>query len=270
MLQIVWKWLNRVLGVDRGGDRPTQSDRLLSETTQQTPAEHNDGVHLSHANSSDGDRGGASHLSNTQAQHSQAKHLADEAQLLSPPRKFPSSQKTKPTESRPLPQSSAQQSGNQHDGQTKLPAQLDADERATDIASNVARLEAIQENPPSGWAADATPELLKRYNAQESRIDALRQQLKELRPTAAIGEAWLRRGQLSSASRFFTSDQASQSHVPPSVSASNRAEPTSLQEQIIVQDNIIAGLEQDIQEARRLSTIGKARLNRWRNRTFSS
>ncbi|HHP7244160.1 MAG TPA: hypothetical protein ACFE0H_05690, partial [Elainellaceae cyanobacterium] len=223
MLQTVWKWLSRVLGVDREGDRPIQPNRLLPNTTQQTSVEHRDGVHLTHADSSNGDREHASHLSES-------------------------------TESRLPTHSSAHQSGSQHDGQTKLTAQFNADERATDMALGAVGLESVQTGSPSVWAASVTPELLKRCGAQESRIESLKQQLKELRPTAAIGEAWLRKGQAYGAPFSAASEQTNQFHLTQPALASNREEPLTLQQQIVLHDEIITGLEQEVQEARRLST----------------
>lgn len=238
MLQTVWKWLSRVLGVHREGDRSMHSNRLLPDTTQQKISEHDTSEHDTSEHNKPGldeeslfSNAAPSERSQGHADRtSQADYSAEEAQISRPQKESLSLQAAETTESAQLPQSEEISAG----------------------------------------AAEPPPELLRRCNEQEARIDSLRQQLKELRPTATIGEAWLKRGQASAASSFIFSNQASQSHhVRPDL-ASSREHPLNLQDRLIRQDEIIAGLEHDVKEAQRLSTIGEARLNRWRHRTFSS
>ncbi|MGJ3251517.1 MAG: hypothetical protein ACFE0J_10355 [Elainellaceae cyanobacterium] len=264
VLQTVWKWLNRVLGLHREGDRSMHSNRLLPDTTQQRISEHDKPERgeslLSDAHSSERSQGDAN-------RNSQADHSTGEAQISRPQKESLGLQAAEPTQSAQPPQSSVQQSAHLDDGQKR--SDPDADEPANKLSNGVfvgARLGAVQEDISAG----APSELLRRCNEQEARINSLRQQLKELRPTATIGEAWLKRGQASAASSFTLSNQANQSHHTRPDLASDREQPLNLQDRLIWQNEIIAGLEHDVKETRRLSTIGEARLNRWRNRTFSS
>ncbi|MEO1148485.1 MAG: phycobilisome rod-core linker polypeptide [Cyanobacteria bacterium J06638_22] len=86
---------------------------------------------------------------------------------------------------------------------------------------------------------------------QAEEIQHLRQKLADLRPFAAIGAAQLKSG------------------WQPSVAASTEASSVSLQQQADAQSVQIAALQEQIADARRYATIGEARLNKWRSRTFN-
>ncbi|MDJ1183253.1 phycobilisome rod-core linker polypeptide [Roseofilum casamattae] len=99
-------------------------------------------------------------------------------------------------------------------------------------------------------AADLS--LQQKIEEQAEKIARLQQQLKDLSPFATIGAAQLKSGWRSS---FVSAAEVLSG---------------SLQEQADEQAALIASLEQQMADARRYATIGEARLNKWRRRTFNS
>ncbi|MBG1240177.1 phycobilisome rod-core linker polypeptide [Nostoc sp. NZL] len=97
----------------------------------------------------------------------------------------------------------------------------------------------------------AEQDLRQKVQEQDSQIATLQQQLADLRPFASIG-----------ATKFSSSWQTS-SYV------SSTDEYTSLQQQADAQAKQIAGLQEQVADARRSATIGEARLNKWRSRVFN-
>lgn len=96
----------------------------------------------------------------------------------------------------------------------------------------------------------------------------LQQQLTELQPFAAIGNSLLSKWGNSSTSANGSSYLSSglQSLTGISQTADSYR---ALQQQSEAQTAAIASLQQAIADAQRLATIGEARLNKWRSRTFS-
>ena len=100
-------------------------------------------------------------------------------------------------------------------------------------------------------ATTADSALQQKIAEQAEEIARLQQKLKELSSFATIGAAQLK------------SDWRS-SFVSVAEAVSN-----SLQQQADEQAALIASLEKQMADARRYATIGEARLNKWRRRTFN-
>ena len=94
-------------------------------------------------------------------------------------------------------------------------------------------------------------ELQQQIEEQQKQINALQAQLSELNLFANIGASQLNSGWQSQAT------------------VDNKQDYSSLQQQLEAQKAQIASLETQIADARRLATIGEARLNKWRSRVFS-
>ena len=108
--------------------------------------------------------------------------------------------------------------------------------------------------------SEAEQALQCQYQEQEELIAGLQKQLKELRPSASVGASVIRRGQFASAET-----------VQRTVSVAGRRQPfgtSGLAREVEEQAALIADLQSQVAEARSLSAIGEARLNRWRKRTF--
>ena len=108
--------------------------------------------------------------------------------------------------------------------------------------------------------SEAEQTLQRQYQEQKELIATLQVQLKELRPFASVGASVIRQGQFASAEA-----------VQSTVSVAGRRQPfgaSGLAREVEEQATLIADLQSQVAEARSLSAIGEARLNRWRKRTF--
>ena len=92
--------------------------------------------------------------------------------------------------------------------------------------------------------------LQKQIEEQQSQIATLQKQLSDLRPFANIGASQINNSWQSSSSDVSTDENA------------------SLQQILEQQTAQIAALQEQVADARRFATIGEARLNKWRSRTF--
>ncbi|MGK7916220.1 MAG: phycobilisome rod-core linker polypeptide [Prochloraceae cyanobacterium] len=117
----------------------------------------------------------------------------------------------------------------------------------------------------------AYQELQRECEEQENTIKTLKQQLAELQPFATIGVRELNKWQSKS------SATNGESQLPPSLltqsSTTQTFTPTDtyqdLQRRSEQQKQDITALREKIADLRRFATIGEARLNKWRTRTFS-
>jgi phycoerythrin-associated linker protein len=107
-------------------------------------------------------------------------------------------------------------------------------------------------------------DLQRKCEEQNQLIETLQQQLAELQPFASMGTSalnkWQTNNQSSTSVRKLTNSFSSQSAI-----ASDR----SLLRQDREQEETIASLQSQIADLQRFATIGEARLNKWRNRTFN-
>lgn len=107
---------------------------------------------------------------------------------------------------------------------------------------------------------------LKRQCQEQAELLAnLEQQLAELRPVAALEAAV--------ENKWQTSDAVVQDspNIPIAIAASNSdsASYAELQQQSSEQTEAIAALQEKLADARRLASVGNARLNKWRGRVFN-
>lgn len=109
----------------------------------------------------------------------------------------------------------------------------------------------VQPSVATPDCSEAEQALRQTVQEQAQVIDRLQQQLTDLRPLSAIGASYLKNGWQPSA-------------VPA------LADSTSLQQQADAQAAQILALKSQIKDSRRYATIGEARVNKWRNRIFSS
>ena len=113
--------------------------------------------------------------------------------------------------------------------------------------------------------------LQQECSQQEQEIERLRKQLADLQPSAFLGDIAL--------SKFSNSDsnQARERTFLSPISVASSPEQTeesssdylSWQQKRDLQKEEIAKLQEQIKDAQRLAVIGNARLNKWRNRSFS-
>lgn len=107
---------------------------------------------------------------------------------------------------------------------------------------------------------------------QAKLIESLERQLADLRPFGTIGEAelnrWLSFSPGSSSTTSSTTSEVSSGKIP--IQNSSPESFPSLQRLCEEQEKAIANLQQKIADLRPLAAIGQARLNKWRNRNFSS
>lgn len=113
---------------------------------------------------------------------------------------------------------------------------------------------------------EAYQSLQRQCQEQAKLIETLQQQLAELRPFAAIGEAQSYSPSANTGSSFTASVQP-QSQV--TAQSGQQESYQSLQQRSEEQAKAIASLREQIAQLRPLATIGEARLNKWRSRTFS-
>ncbi|MGD2184020.1 phycobilisome rod-core linker polypeptide [Lusitaniella coriacea] len=124
--------------------------------------------------------------------------------------------------------------------------------------------------PPSTSVASvqAYQSLKQKCQEQDRAIAVLQERLSDLKPFASIGSAYLSAWQSSTStpsepSRFVPGWQV-EAQQETEIADSYEA----LQRQSKEQAETIATLEQEILEAQRFATIGEAKLNKWRSRTF--
>ncbi|MBE9126416.1 phycobilisome rod-core linker polypeptide [Coleofasciculus sp. LEGE 07092] len=113
------------------------------------------------------------------------------------------------------------------------------------------------------------PTLERQCQEQAELIKKLQQQLAQLRPTAALGEAWTNKWQSYSPP---TTPESSMALGTPAQNPATPGQSVSYiewQQLAQKQTETIAALQQQIAQARSLAAIGEARLNKWRSRTFS-
>ncbi len=105
--------------------------------------------------------------------------------------------------------------------------------------------------------------LQRQCQEQEKLIETLQQQLAELQPFAAIGQRQL--------SKWLSYSRAPNGggaiKMPGTVEEAESYQ--ALQRLSQEQEEAISALREQIAESRRFATIGEARLNKWRSRTFS-
>lgn len=133
------------------------------------------------------------------------------------------------------------------------------------IAAAVQRVKAYQPPQPQGETRGSQYWNLLRQSRDLAReLNELQRQLSELRPTASIGAAWV--------TRWKAGGTATSALMPPSELTSTGNEPgdyIGLMQRTRAQTEAIAKLQAELNRLRPLATIGEARLNKWRNRTFS-
>ena len=145
----------------------------------------------------------------------------------------------------------------------------------TDIGELLAKVLKPKVQPAVPAPADITRSeayqaLRRQCQEQAELLETLRQQLAELQPFAAIGNAQLSKWQ---SSRTPANGSSNLSHSGQFSSQSGGIARTgdsyqALQQQSEEQKAAIAALQQEIADARPLATIGEARLNKWRSRSF--
>lgn len=127
-----------------------------------------------------------------------------------------------------------------------------------DILANVFRPKYTPAPVTSALAPSTEPSLQQQQQLQRDLIEKLRRQLADLGPSATIGAAVTRQSQFAS--------QGNEAESTPS-----RLKPWTtnpLAQEISDQKALIASLEQQLADARRLAAIGEFRLNKWRRRSF--
>jgi hypothetical protein len=248
MMQTIWHWLNRKLGKSKS----IQGDR--SEELMQPPPELPQSPHQPPVESALADELQAAELSaqsrSGDRQTVKQEQLHHQFSLTT----SPDSSSFEDEHLSPPPRATIQ---------TKEPAV--ASEKDLPLSR-----EKFEERPDTRYSStgstiDPDIEARQKYDEQAQLIQALKQQLLALRPTAAIGESWVNRWQSHSAAAIGKSHSTSLTEQTDL----NYRVSNILQEELQQQANEIASLRQAIQEAQRLSTIGEARLNRWKNRTYS-
>lgn len=102
---------------------------------------------------------------------------------------------------------------------------------------------------------------------QEKEIEKLQKRIVELNSSANIGTSELSKWQSSG---FAGSNLSSSVALPNQITTTNQQPDTyqSLQRRVEEQTKMIASLQAKISELQCFATIGEARLNKWRNRTF--
>ncbi|PSF37158.1 phycobilisome Linker polypeptide [Aphanothece hegewaldii CCALA 016] len=105
------------------------------------------------------------------------------------------------------------------------------------------------------------PELQRKYSQQAEQIKKLQSQLSELSSFASIGESGLNKWNSGSASTSSSSISASSSFQNPETAL-------DYERAIEGQAKLITELETKIADSRRLATIGEAKLNKWRSRSY--
>ncbi len=248
MMQTVWSWLNRFLGTGKldQGDRLNRSLPPATDGSALQPCD--DDVRLTRGKAQDADAAqgtdavqGIEQSSYALPMSTQPRHMPDlEPNHLSPP----PSATPQPITNAPVLSADA---GQCHDLSPELSRdQLDTNHILVTTEANL--------------KTDAK----RLYDEQAQLIQALQQQLFHLGPTATIGEAWVNRWQSQTGS-VGDNDLKSLPRNPEQ----SHTIPDTLDEQLRQQSVEIEHLKQTIQDAQRLSTIGEARLNRWKARTYS-
>jgi phycoerythrin-associated linker protein len=114
-------------------------------------------------------------------------------------------------------------------------------------------------NIPTTQPGSIDWDLQRQCDEQEQAIVQLQQQLNELQPLAAIGFQYVSQWQTSTEDTAYSV-----------LSAPTSADPNlALRQRIDENVHTIAALQANIQDAQRFASIGSARLNKWRKRTFS-
>lgn len=103
------------------------------------------------------------------------------------------------------------------------------------------------------------PDLQRKYSQQAEQIKKLQSQLSELSSFASIGESEL--SKWNSGTTSTSSSSSSSSFQNPKTSL-------DYEKAIEEQSKLITNLESRIADARRFATIGEAKLNKWRSRSF--
>lgn len=119
--------------------------------------------------------------------------------------------------------------------------------------------------PSEGMPSEVEAQLQSQCDEQEKLIETLQQQLADLRPFASIGISQLSKGSAYSSATNGGSGATSYSQSSSLPANSQEA----LSKKSAEQQEIITSLEAQIADARRFATIGEARLNKWRSRSFS-
>lgn len=130
------------------------------------------------------------------------------------------------------------------------------------------------ESPAQAYQSDmaqteAYQSLKGKCEEQAQLIETLQKQLADLRSLGSIGEAHINKWQSYTPSAGVGSSWTSSS-VQPSYGTSHGQSESyqDLQQRSEEQEKAIASLQQQLSQLRSLATIGEARLNKWRNRTF--
>lgn len=103
------------------------------------------------------------------------------------------------------------------------------------------------------------PDLQRRYSQQAEQIKKLQSQLSELSSLASIGQ---------SGTSQWNTGSTSTSSLSSSGSFQNPVTSLDYEKAIEEQSKLITDLETRIADARRFATIGEAKLNKWRTRSF--
>lgn len=104
-------------------------------------------------------------------------------------------------------------------------------------------------------------DLQRKYSQQAEQIKKLQSQLSELSSFASIGESGLSQWNTGSSS-------SSSSSVTSSGSFQNPQTSLDYEKAIEEQSKLITDLETRINDSRRFATIGEAKLNKWRSRSY--
>ncbi len=124
-------------------------------------------------------------------------------------------------------------------------------------------LVAVSTTPGKIAFTEAYQALQRQCQEQEKLIETLQQQLAELQPFAAIGQRQL--------SKWLSYSRAPNGggaiKMPGTIEEAESYQ--ALQRLSQEQEEAISALREQIAESRRFATIGEARLNKWRSRTFS-
>jgi len=108
--------------------------------------------------------------------------------------------------------------------------------------------------------------LQRQYREQADRIEVLQKQLADLQPLAAIGQSTLNKWNVSG-----SASQPTEGTIPSNRFSTEAPQVSSqsLSQRLQEQSETLTRLQAKIDDARRFSAIGEARLNKWRKRSFS-
>ncbi|MGH2414899.1 MAG: phycobilisome rod-core linker polypeptide [Microcystaceae cyanobacterium] len=147
----------------------------------------------------------------------------------------------------------------------------------TDVNKLLAEVFKPKQQPKSPQQADEASSaqtadyqaLQSQCTEQDALIEKLRSQLAELSLFASVGQSGLNKWQSKGSVTSSGSNLSSGVSLPnQATTTSQPSDYQSLQQRVEEQKQAIAALQSKIAESRSFASIGEARLNKWRGRTF--